>query len=140
MPFGSLLIRYAIFATTKPRPKSATPVRSQARYVRSFASSSLSDIPRARRPASDREAEHSRRVLAHDGAHFVVGDAVELVGVARLRLGPRALGVWIVVAPHQRVEPAGVTVVDGDWVVYERGCALPPDELTREHRQLRPRV
>src|SRR6476660_7329047 len=86
-------------------------------------------------PTSEREAEHPGRVAADDRADVIVGDAVELVGVARLRVGPCALGVGVVVAPHERVEAGGLTVVDRDRVVHERRRALAPDELARKDRQ-----
>src|SRR5690349_11567736 len=60
------------------------------------------------------EPEHLRGVAADDRTHLFVGHGGELVRGGVLRRGPRALGVRVVVAPHQRLDAGHRAVVDRD--------------------------
>src|SRR5579864_5989657 len=79
------------------------------------------------------EAEQAHGVAAHDLARRVlVVDGGEQRVEHRGRLGERALGVRVVVAPQQAVGAGQRDVVDGDRVGLEGGVHLALQVLARE--------
>src|SRR5262249_22751691 len=84
---------------------------------------------RSERPASCDEAVKPAGVLAVHLAGHVGRKVLELLADVFLRLGPDAVGVRIVRAPHQRLDAHLLDQLGADAIVLERRLALPPPVL-----------
>ena len=88
-----------------------------------------------RRALAGFEAEQAAEGAADQhGAWLVVGNAGELRRDQLLAAAERALGVRVVVAPHDRRQPGDVPARDGDRVVLERHVELALHVLARPQR------
>src|SRR2546425_5318478 len=85
--------------------------------------------------ASADEAVEPARVLANDLLAHGRGQVAELALDELARVGPHAIGMGKVRAPHDGVVPEIVDEVDADAVGLVRGLALAAPVFARPHRQ-----
>src|SRR2546427_7464073 len=73
------------------------------------------------------------RVLARDLVRDVGREVAELLGDVLRRLGPHAVGMRVVGAPHERLDAHVVDEPGADAIVLERRLALPAPVVARLH-------